>query len=87
MKCRDFPGGPLVKTSPYNAGGVGLVPDQGSKIPYASRLKTQDIEQKQYCNKFRKNFKNGPCQKKKKEEEKILTMRIEIGLWQCCQRK
>ena len=28
----------------YNAGGVSLVPDQGSKIPYASGLKTQDIE-------------------------------------------
>ena len=36
MKCRDFPGGPLVKTSPSNAGGVGSIPGRGTKIPYDS---------------------------------------------------
>ena len=30
----DFPGGPLVKTSPSNA-GAGSIPGQGTKIPKA----------------------------------------------------
>ena len=33
----DFPGGPMVKTSPSYAGGVGLIPGQGAKIPFASK--------------------------------------------------
>ena len=28
----DFPGGPEVQTSPSNAGGVGSIPDWGTKI-------------------------------------------------------
>ena len=32
---RDFPGGPLVKTSPSSAQGAGLIPGQGAKIPHA----------------------------------------------------
>ena len=36
MKCRDFPGGPLVKTSPSNAMCVGLILRQGAKIPHDS---------------------------------------------------
>ena len=53
---RDFPGGPVVKTSPSNAGGASLIPGQGAKIPYASRPKNQNIKQKQYRNKFNKDF-------------------------------
>ena len=53
----DFPGGPVVGTSPSNAGGVGLIPGQGAKIPHASTPKSQNIKQKQYCNKFNKDFK------------------------------
>ena len=30
---RDFPGGPVVKNRPCNAGGVGLSPGQGTTIP------------------------------------------------------
>ena len=30
---RDFPGSPVVNTLPSNAGDVGLIPDQGAKIP------------------------------------------------------
>ena len=30
---RDFPPGPVVKTSPSNAGGVGSIPGWGAKIP------------------------------------------------------
>ena len=60
---RDFPGGPVVKTSPSNAGVVGLIPGWGTKIPHASGSKSQNIKQKQNCDKFSKDFKNGPHQK------------------------
>ena len=33
---RDFPGGPVVKNLPYNAGDVGLIPGQVTKIPNAA---------------------------------------------------
>ena len=52
---RDFLGSPVVKTSPFNAKGAGLIPGQGTKIPYASRAKNENIKQKQYCNKFNKD--------------------------------
>ena len=32
----DFPGGPAVKNPPYNAGDMGLIPSQGTKIPHAA---------------------------------------------------
>ena len=32
----DFPGGPVVKNLPYNAGDAGSIPGQGTKIPRAS---------------------------------------------------
>ena len=34
--ARDFPGGPVVKTSPSSAGDEGLIPGWGTKIPHAS---------------------------------------------------
>ena len=33
---RDFPGGPVVKNPPSNAGDVGLIPGWGTKIPHAT---------------------------------------------------
>jgi len=33
---RDFPGGPVVKASPFNVGGVGSIPGWRAKIPHAS---------------------------------------------------
>ena len=52
---------------PSNAGGVGLIPGQWAKIPHVSQPKKkkpkQNIKQKQYCNKFNKDFKNGPHRK------------------------
>ena len=65
IKTGDFPGGSVVKTSPSNAGGAGLIPGQGAKIPHASGPKNQSIKWKQYCNKIDKDFKNSPLQKKK----------------------
>ncbi|XP_054945519.1 uncharacterized protein [Physeter macrocephalus] len=32
----DFPGGPVVKNPPSNAGGSGSIPGRGTKIPHAS---------------------------------------------------
>ena len=57
IRFRDFPGGPVVETSPSNAGGVGSIPGWGAKIPHASWPKNQKINQKQYCNKFNKDFR------------------------------
>ena len=36
---RDLLGGPVVKTLPSNAGGAGLIPGWGTKIPHASKVK------------------------------------------------
>ena len=52
------------KTSPSNSGGACSIPSQGAKIPHASWPKNKNIKQKQYCNKFNKDFKNGPHPKK-----------------------
>ena len=48
-------------------GVLSSIPDWEAKTPHASRPKDQTIKQKQYCNKLNKDFKNGPCQKKKKK--------------------
>ena len=32
----DFPGGPVVKNPPYNAGDAGSIHDWGTKIPHAA---------------------------------------------------
>ena len=58
-----FPVDPKVKTSLSNAGGLGLIPGQRAKIPQVLGPKKQNIKQRQYCNKFFKDFKNGPHQK------------------------
>ena len=34
--CRDFPGGPVVKNLPSNAGDAGSIPGRGNKIPHAA---------------------------------------------------
>ena len=33
---RDFPGGPVVKNPPSNAGDLGSIPGRGTKIPHAA---------------------------------------------------
>ena len=47
-----LPGGPVDKTLPSNAVGVGSIPGQEAKIPYAFQLKIQNKQQKQYCKKL-----------------------------------
>ena len=41
----DFPGGPVAKTSPSNAGGAGSIPGLGAKIPHSLLPKSQNIKQ------------------------------------------
>ena len=52
----DFPGGTVVKNSPFNAGGSVKIPGQGAKSPRASQTtpakkNPKHKNQKQYCNK------------------------------------
>ena len=41
-RTKDFPGCPVVKTSPFNAGAADSIFGQGAKIPYASQPKNQN---------------------------------------------
>ena len=43
---RDFPGGPVVKTSLSNEGDVSLILDQEANSPHTSWPKIQSIKQK-----------------------------------------
>ena len=45
-----------------------LIPNQDAKIPHALQSKDQNIKHKQCCNRFNKDFKNGPHQNKKKKK-------------------
>ena len=47
QSVEDFPGGPVVKTSPSSAESRGLIPGQAAKISYVLQLKNQNIKQKQ----------------------------------------
>ena len=60
MSKRDFPSSPVVKALPSSAGGSGVIPGRGARIPHVSWPKDQNIKQKQYGNKFSEDFKNGP---------------------------
>ena len=60
---RGVPGSPGVETSPSSARGVGLIP--GSHVPRGQNTKT--IRQKQYWSTSKKDFLNGPHQKKTKK--------------------
>ena len=61
----DFPGRPVVKTSPSNTEDTGSMPGWEAKIPHVSGPKNQNIQQKQYCilTNSIKTFKSGPHQK------------------------
>ena len=63
----DLPGGPVVEAS-SNTEGAGSIPAWGTKIPHASRPKRQNMEQKQYCNKFKTDFKKKLVHRKKKKK-------------------
>ena len=61
--CKDELGdglpwlGPEAKTPPSNVGGAGSTPGQEAKILQALWPKNQNVKQKQYGNKFNKDFK------------------------------
>ena len=55
---------------PSNSVCAGLIPGHRAKIPHASWPKNQNIKQKQYCNKFKKDFKKWSTSKKKKNFDK-----------------
>ena len=61
-----------MKTLPSSAGGTGSTPSQGAKTPIPPGPKEQNIKQKQYWNKFNKDFKSGPYQKKTLKKVTIL---------------
>ena len=60
----DLPGGPVVNTLLSNVGVhiQSLVQELKSHMPCGQ--KPERKQQKLYCNKFNKDFKSGPCQKK-----------------------
>ena len=66
----DFPDGPVVKTSPSNAGVATLIPSLGAKIPHVLWPKHQNIKQKLSLYKFKKDFKNYPHAKKTLKKKK-----------------
>jgi len=41
----DFLGDPMIKTLPSTAGGVGLIPGLGAKIPHVSWPRNKNIKQ------------------------------------------
>ena len=59
-RCQDFPGAPVIGISSPSVGDAGSTPGWGTRISYALCPEHQHIEQKQYCNKFNQDFKNGP---------------------------
>ena len=65
--------GPVVKTLPFNAMGASMIPggELGSYIPCKQKKKKKNTKQKQYCNKFNKDFKIYP-------HLKIFSKRINI---------
>ena len=43
MCATDFPGGPVVKTSPSSTGGAGSISSRGAKISHAVQPKNQNV--------------------------------------------
>ena len=63
--CWHFLGGLLAENSPSKVGGMGLIPGQGTKIPPSSLpKKPEHKQQKQYCNKLKKDLKEQQQQQK-----------------------
>ena len=63
--CWHFLGGLLAENSPSKVGGMGLIPGQGTKIPASSLpKKPEHKQQKQYCNKLKKDLKEQQQQQK-----------------------
>ena len=73
MFTRDFPGGPVVKILPSRMHGVWvryLLKELRVHMPHG---KNQNMQQKQYCGKFNKDFKNGTYKKKSSKIQNVFT--------------
>ena len=72
MGMRHFPGGPVIRTLPYNIAGAGLIPGQRTRIPCGQKSETWD--RSSVVADLIKTLKKGPQQqkifKKKKRNEK-----------------
>ena len=55
-----FETSPVIQSLTLFHPGKSLIPGQGAKSPCTSGPKNQNIKHKQYCNKFNKDFKDGP---------------------------
>ena len=63
-KGKDFPGGPVVRTSPSRAEGVGSIPGRGAGLLHALRPKNQNIKNRgNVVTSSIKTLKNGQHQK------------------------
>ena len=62
---------PVGKTLPSSAVDAGSIPGWRAKISHDSQPKIQNIKQKQCCNIYNKDFKNGPHKKKNKNKTKL----------------
>ena len=79
----------MFKILPTDAGVASLIPGldrteiqiQGAEIPPASGSKSQNIKQKQYWNKFNKDFfkKWSTSEKKKKKRQRCVSYRGSVG--------
>ena len=64
----------MVKTLPSSAEGTRSIPGRGTKIPNALGPESQNIKQKQYCNKFNKDKKKKKNQIKNLSNQKIIVL-------------
>ena len=64
----DVPDRPVIAISLSSARGVISISALGARSPPASQPENRNVTQKEYCNKFNKNFKNCPHQKNLKKD-------------------
>ena len=55
---RDFPGDPVVKNPLSNAGDMGSIPGQGTKVPQAVRQLSPHTATETSCSQINKNKTN-----------------------------
>ena len=60
----------VVESSTSTVMGAGLISGWGDEIPHDLWTKKQNLKQKQYCNKFNKDFKMVHINKKFKKKKK-----------------
>ena len=70
---RDYPGGPVVKTLPFNVGCAGSIPGRGVKIPHASQSKNPNIKNRSYIVTTSKKTLNMIHIKKNLKKKRITT--------------